>query len=216
MRRAGIVDPGGTRMALSAPIEDLDSVGDVAALLHSRLARLIADHHPPPDDPVWMAGVQPRITVDDAAIQAVADQTETMIRARIEHLSAVGVEQAAWVSDLGARPEGPAGRDWDTAKLAAACYRDAWQVQTRDAIGPRPIGQQRQQREWEHAGRLLATWAWTPQPPDHMHQDAEFLAYSDTDIPAPGPDGYDTEATRPLTPLTEWPAETPGEPGIGL
>jgi hypothetical protein len=56
----------------------------------------------------------------------------------------------------------------------------------------------------ECAGRLSAGRVWTPQPPDRMHQVAGFFGYSDTDIPAPAPDGYDTEATWAPTPLTEW------------
>jgi hypothetical protein len=162
---------------------------DVAAYLTSRLIPIIAHHQPRYDDPDWIAGIEPRITTSDPAVAELATQCETLIQTRLVELAH---SNPPWAADLGPRPntEPTHAAKWDEAKLAAVIYRDTWEIDAEDAIGPMPVRHERQLRDWRTARDLLNQIDWTPQPSGTIAQDMAVLdqiGYTDADEPTPDP-----------------------------
>jgi hypothetical protein len=207
--KARMIAPTDAWMRVSKPVIEDNNIGDVAAILHSRLTSITDDAVIDPTDQRWIGGLVPAIRTTDPVIGALAQQNETMIEQRIRQLAAV---THPWETDMAPRPDNntPAVSMWDAARLQAAIYRDQWGVDSIDALGPAPVGSERQHRQWQRAKDNLAAHDWVPQPADDLIEAWDELGAAPPTDPPPEEPPPEPELEPGLLPPAVWSDPTSG------
>jgi hypothetical protein len=118
----------------------LAGADDPASVLHRRLT-LVADRleaRPTRRAAARLLGMFPEVTGPvSPAMREALDQRSTALKARAaEMLRRAAASREPWLAALGPRPRDQRlARRWDRAALAAAAYRDRYEV-----TGPEPLG----------------------------------------------------------------------------
>ena len=154
----------------------LDDATDVAAVIHSRLARVL-DHletQPRRAQQRYILSMFPEVgeAASPAMRQALDERRTAMETRAAELLQQAATSGEQWVASLGHRPsDRQQDRRWTTAALAVAAYRDRYQVGA-----PRPLGTPVTLVQRRDAARIEALlsqsqqWAAKRAPVVHRHQ----------------------------------------------
>ncbi len=122
-----------------------DAPTDAARLAHWALnAAIVRPHTAAGATTEWIAATTPRVHHGPADVVDMAQQAETLIATRVAELRGhvTGEEPPAWVQQLppcpeaGLDPDGAAA--WEDPVLAAAIYRDTFDVTATTPLGPAP------------------------------------------------------------------------------
>ncbi|MDR3359620.1 MAG: relaxase domain-containing protein [Bifidobacteriaceae bacterium] len=142
--------------------------GDVASVLHGRLAGVIdnVESRPRHHRPAYILGMFPEVTdpASPAMAAALADRKTAMETRAANLLRQAMADRSPWLTALGPRSTDHASaRHWARAALAAATYRDRYQIETLTPFGdPTTLVQRRD------AARIRAMIAQLQQRPSEQ------------------------------------------------
>ncbi|WP_404434214.1 relaxase domain-containing protein [Microbacterium lacus] len=125
------------RLVGSRPLAD---VGDVAAILQSRVARAIsrtANAHRARTEPRFIVGLIPAAlgSMGDDMRRALKERAQLM-EWRVDELVTRAVrDRAPWITELGEQPRGAAAEAWRHDARVVAAYRDRYGVVGRRVLG---------------------------------------------------------------------------------
>jgi hypothetical protein len=116
---------------------------DIAAVLHSRIASVIARDtgaNRPGREPAMVVGlITAALGPMEPDMRRALDERSEMMEARVRAvLDAALLAKAPWTRVLGSTPRGSAAATWRHCAYTVAAYRDRYGVVSARALGPPP------------------------------------------------------------------------------